>query len=81
MNYVYVVILVISMILLVMSVMVVYKIGVEAGKHRERMNLLDILGTMPMMTQLIINSKEEYAGRYHSLYVVNYIIDKMRKAE
>jgi hypothetical protein len=70
-------------ILIVIGIIVViiaaYKTGYSEGKHRERMNLLDILGTMPMMTELIVHSKEEYPGRYYSLYVVNYIIDKLRE--
>lgn len=70
---------IIVIILIVMTIIAVYKIGYSEGKHVERMHMLDILGAMPMMTQLIIDSKEEYPGRYYSLYVVNYIIEKLRE--
>mgnify|MGYP001582822233 CR=1 FL=1 len=74
-----IIVIVVMIVLTFVVGLVMYKIGYEEGKHVERMNTLDILGTIPMMTQLIVHSKTEYDSRYHSLYVVNYIIDKLKE--
>jgi hypothetical protein len=47
----------------------VYKVGYSDGKHRERMHLIDIMKDIPT----IVTTQE------HVLYVVNYIVNKMRE--
>jgi len=66
-------------VVVIVTMVLMYKLGYCDGRHEERMRLLNMIAKIPPVDKLIMESKSQYDSRYSSLYVIDYIIQKMRE--